>query len=187
MAGENGNDRFLGGGGNDTILGGFGGDNINGGSHDDYLKGENSNDVVRGALGNDTIFGDQGNDRLLGDAGDDYLVGGSGNDTIFGGSGADQFIFNSPSEQVDQIADFNVVDDQILLNSNGFTSLSVGILSSNQFTIGSQADNSDQRIIYDDLTGDLWFDPDGIGLITPTKVASLATNLALNEQMFTVF
>ena len=44
-----------------------------------------------------------------------------------------------------------------------FTQLSTGLLLSSHFHIGTAAATPDQYIIYDDQTGNLFYDRDGIG------------------------
>ncbi|RCJ25446.1 hypothetical protein A6S26_16875 [Nostoc sp. ATCC 43529] len=111
MYGDNGNDSLFGNSGNDTLLGG------------------NDNDVLFGNSGNDNLIGGNGNDALLGDSGNDALTGGSGNDTLLGGAGLDVFVFNSVSEGIDLIRDFQSSDDKILIYGSSF-----GATSANQFS-----------------------------------------------------
>ena len=59
--------------------------------------------------GNDTLIGSQGNDTLLGGEGSDLLRGGQGGDVMDGGPGQDRFDFDSPSEGIDTIANFEAV------------------------------------------------------------------------------
>jgi Ca2+-binding RTX toxin-like protein len=106
-----------------------------------------------------------------------------GNDTLTGGSGQDFFRFNSPTEGIDRITDFNVVDDLIALQSTDF-SLPVGILNSSKFVIGSNATNNDHRIIYNRNTGDLFFDDDGSGSNSAVQIAQLNSRLSLTNQDF---
>lgn len=90
LSGENGNDVLLGGEGNDSLLG-----------------GEN-NDWLSGGIGNDTMKGGSGKDYLFAGDGDDLIQGDAGDDVIYGGLGADRFTFQSSSDGVDIIEDFNI-------------------------------------------------------------------------------
>jgi Ca2+-binding RTX toxin-like protein len=63
------------------------------------------------------LVGSGGDDLLNGLGGNDRLVGGAGNDTLLGGEGRDQFIFNRLSDQQDQILDFTLRKDKIVLQS----------------------------------------------------------------------
>jgi Ca2+-binding RTX toxin-like protein len=173
------------GGGNDIVQGNILEDTILGGSGNDTLNGNNGNDLLNGGSGNDTLLGGNGDDVILGGSGNDTLVGGMGNDTLTGGSGQDLFRFNSPTENVDRITDFYVVDDSIALKNIAF-SLSVGILSRSQFFIGSNATNNDHRIIYNRNTGDLFFDNDGSGSNSAVQIAQLNPLLSLTYNDFIV-
>jgi Ca2+-binding RTX toxin-like protein len=72
------------------------------------------NDTLSGGDGNDMLFGQEGNDVLRGDAGNDILAGGSGNDTLYGGAGADTFLFQSISDGMDTVKDFNKAEGDTL-------------------------------------------------------------------------
>lgn len=88
----------------------------------------------------------------------------AGSDTLSGGGGNDSFVFISPTEGGDTITDFEVGTDKITIVSTAFGGgLSSGSLSLAQFTIGSSATDSNQRFIFDDAAGDLFFDLDGSG------------------------
>ncbi|WP_292705211.1 MULTISPECIES: calcium-binding protein [unclassified Nostoc] len=172
-----GNNTLNGGAGNDTLrAGGSTGNNLlSGGSGNDYLdlSGSDFN------TGNNTLDGGSGNDTL---------IGGNGNDILIGGSGIDTFGFNGYNEGVDSIYDFKPTNELIQVSANGFGGgLSIGSLSANQFTIGTSATTSDQRFIYDDSTGGLFFDQDGsAGDFTQVKFAQLSTGLSLTNNNFVV-
>ena len=74
--------------------------------HDPVLVGVN---LVK------TLTGTSGRDNLIGTAGDDSLTGGTGTDTLTGGSGRDQFVYNSATDGVDTITDFQIGTDLIVL------------------------------------------------------------------------
>ncbi|WP_179047153.1 FG-GAP-like repeat-containing protein [Nostoc sp. TCL26-01] len=134
--GRAGDDVINGGAGNDTIAGDIGNDNIDGGTGNDILYGNEGNDTLRGSTGNDVLYGNDGNDTLFGGDDKDVLTGGNGNDilaggngidTLFGGLGADKFRFNSRTEGIDIIKDFNRTEGdkiEIIKSSFGATSLS---------------------------------------------------------------
>jgi Ca2+-binding RTX toxin-like protein len=119
------------------------------------------------------------------------LNGGTGVDTLIGGAGNDTFIFNTPLGvgQVDQVADFSVVDDTIWLENAIFTGLANGVLAATAFvanSTGLAADASD-RIIYQTDTGDLFFDADGNGAGSRMLIAVLNPGLAVTNADFFVF
>jgi Ca2+-binding RTX toxin-like protein len=131
VQGTNLNDTITGDSQNNLLFGGLGNDTLIGGLGNDYLDGGDGNDSLDGGLGNDTLIGGLGNDTLF---------GGLGNDTLIGGNGADRFVFNSLSEGIDIITDFNSVQgDKIQVSKVGF-----GAFSLNQFT-------------YNSITGGLFF------------------------------
>ncbi|WP_373480590.1 beta strand repeat-containing protein, partial [Geminocystis sp.] len=149
--------------------------NINGigNSFKNRITGNSGNNILNGGIGNDTLIGGIGNDTL---------IGGSGNDTLTGNIGNDFFRFNSTSEKVDRITDFNVINDTILVSLSGFGGdFSVGALTTNQFTIGSSATTSEQRFFYNSSNGGLFFDSDGNGATAAVQFATLNTGLALTN------
>lgn len=197
-----GNDRVYGGAGADLLLGRDGNDRLDGGAHNDRLYGGHGNDVLLGRDGNDRLFGQNGNDRLFGgdgndilfgQLGDDQLQGGAGNDRLFGGEGNDYlsgglgidflaggggfntFVFDAPlgDANADVIAGFNADFDSIRLESAIFTGLSLGELSAASFRIGTSALASGDRVIYDNTTGALFFDADGVGGTAQVRFATL--------------
>ncbi|MEH1807252.1 trypsin-like serine protease [Nostoc sp.] len=141
-----------------------------------------------GNTGNNQLNGGNSNDILIGGSSNDTFVGGLGNDTLTGGTGSDVFIINTPSEGIDNITDFSPLDDTIYVSKIGFGGgLSEGILQSTQFFIGSLAQDSSDRFIYNNNTGDLFFDADGIGSSGQIQVAQLAIGLAMtNTDIFVI-
>ncbi|MCF2151994.1 calcium-binding protein [Desmonostoc muscorum LEGE 12446] len=168
---------------------------ISGTEYDDNIVGSNGNDTLYGNGGNDTIIGGAGNDSLSaavysgnnllsGGDGNDILTGGRGNDSLYGGTGTDTFVFNSYNESVDTIYDFNATNELIQISAASFNG---GLSSANQFTIGTSATTSNQRFIYDNITGALYFDADGsAGEFTQVKFVQLLGNVTLAENNFVV-
>lgn len=70
------------------------------------LNGGGEEDTLTGGGGADFLYGNGGNDRLSGGNAMDFLTGGAGNDTLTGGRGSDFFDFNSLTEGLDLITDF---------------------------------------------------------------------------------
>ncbi len=157
----------------------------------DTIIGNNYVDYVRGRNGNDALYGYGGNDTILGDAGSDDLFGGRGNDSLTGGNGKDWFFFNTRpgASNRDAIRDFIVADDTIALDNAVYTRAGPnGRLAPSAFIIneaGVALDASD-RIIYDQNSGVLYYDPDGSGTQASTAFATIATNLALTYRDFYV-
>ena len=121
---------------------------------------------VLGNAGDNVIRGGVGSDTLNGAAGNDTLHGGDGRDLLIGGSGADAFVFDTAvmKTAADIIQDFSVADgDRIYLSHKIFSGLGLGQLSASVFVIGTEARDQDDRIIYDQATGQLFYDLDGTG------------------------
>ncbi|MEH1873626.1 beta strand repeat-containing protein [Nostoc sp.] len=133
---------------------------------------DNSNDVINGQGGNDIINGLSGNDLLRGGSGDDILIGGKGNDTLVGGAGADRFLYNTDAAfalsavGVDAIADFNSSEgDKIILDKTTFCAVAsnpgTGFSNANDFKITSSGATSTAKIIYDAVSGQLFYNQNG--------------------------
>jgi Ca2+-binding RTX toxin-like protein len=148
--------------------------------NDSYSYTGTDNFSGSGLAGSDTLLGGIGNDSLSGGDGNDILASGFGSDTLMGGFDRDYFTFNSPTEGIDTISDFE--GDAILVSASGFGGgLAVGNLPSSQFTIGSSAANAGDRFIYSSSTGVLFFDPDGNGLQGQVQLAVLSSNPPLTS------
>lgn len=140
-------------------------------------------EVVNDATGEgNRIHGGIGPDRFWGNDGNDTLVGGSGNDTLSGGEGEDVFVFHRfGTGNSDVLDDFDMNQDRIqLVKSNAFEALSVGELSVDAFWIGTEAHDADDRIIYDQASGRLYYDSDGTGGRAAFEVAQLNPGTALD-------
>ncbi|MEH2082845.1 MAG: calcium-binding protein [Nostoc sp.] len=197
-----GDNLLFGGNGNDSLFAsGYkddyedndasGNNTLNGGAGNDYLN-------IDYSRGKNLLFGDDGNDFLSavsasgkntldGGNGNDTIKGGNSNDSLYGGDGIDTFVFNNYSEGVDTIYDFNATNELIQLSDNGFDSQLKPSLLDNQFTIGTSATTSNQRLIYDFDTGALYFDLDGsASTFTQVKFAQLSAGLSLTKNNFVV-
>ena len=81
----------------------------------------------------ENVFAGDGNDTLIGNARDNILMGGRGEDVLTGGNGADTFVFNSLTEGMDVITDFDRAEqDSIQIDSARF-----GDISLEQFSFDS--------------------------------------------------
>jgi len=123
-----------------------------------------------------TLTGNAGANLLDGGAGNDLLYGKAGADTLTGGAGSDKFYFDTApgAGNVDLITDFTTTKDKIVLDDDIFTAVgAVGVLSSLNFTLGSAATTSAQRVIYDTGTGALYYDADGSGVGAKVQFATL--------------
>lgn len=166
-----------------------GDDTITGGNEGDLLDGFRGIDSVYGQDGNDILFGAEGNDRLFGGNGADTLSGGRGHDRLARGAGWDKFLFDTQPFAVnaDRIVDFNVDRDTIQLSVKIFDELALGKLPGGAFTIGSAAADRSDRVIYDNATGQLFFDADGSSSAHAQQlIATLDTGLALTADDFRI-
>ncbi|WP_210490842.1 peroxidase family protein [Microvirga antarctica] len=177
---------------------------LSGNSFDNAIAGSTGDDVIGGDSGDDRLSGGAGDDRLVGGKGADRLAGGTGNDTLFGGqdrdiltgdSGRDIFVFNArpnKATNLDTITDFNVRDDSVWLDNAVFGKLGKGTeakpvaLNKAFFTVGSEAKDKNDYLIYDNKTGVLSYDADGSGAGKAIEIASLKKGLKLTYHDFFV-
>ncbi|MBJ6126140.1 SdrD B-like domain-containing protein [Microvirga splendida] len=129
------------------------------------------------------MIGNPGKNFIAAAEGDDMVFGGYGNDTLSGGAGRDKFIFDQKlgssttdrKVNFDTITDFKVNDDKFYLDDAVFKKLGKGSpdkpsqLKKNFFTVGAQAEDKNDYLIYNKKTGVLSYDADGAG----TKVKAI--------------
>ena len=157
-------DRIEGLGGNDVLNGLGGNDSLYGGNGADTLRGNEGDDWLQGDAGNDSLYGGDGNDSLYGGTEADVLYGNAGNDLLYGGAGNDRFTFDS-RVGVDRVMDF-ASGDLLVFSRAVFSGLGTSV-SSNALRIvsGASADmvasTNNHRFIYNQTTGDLYYDADG--------------------------
>lgn len=179
----------------ELILGGTANTNGTGNHLDNYIVGNSGKNELRGGRGHDRLLGGANEDILIGGDGNDILTGGAGHDKLTGGAGADRFYFTAPTEGVDRITDFNRHQgDKILLSSETFAvrvftprsaNLSDPIsLDSRLFHLGSEAQNSNHRLIYDQSNGKLFYDADGKGGMAKVLLAKFDNNPSLSAGDF---
>lgn len=145
--------------------------------------------VIKGNEGKNSLHGYDGDDTLSGGASNDQIYGGLGVDRLTGGEGADRFVFDTAfgSGNHDNILDFNVADDSIVLDRSIFTAFSSdGRLVQSAFFTGSGAHDADDRIIYNDGNGNIYYDPDGSGPATQVMIAHVTPGLELTNADFLI-
>lgn len=148
---------------------------------DNHIRGNVSNNILRGLTGNDTIFGGDGNDRIF---------GGAGSDVLTGGRGYDQFMFDTaPSgENADVITDFTHGTDRIYLDRSVFSGFGQnGTINKSAFQQGTTAADADDRILYDQASGNIFHDADGTGGAAAILFATVMPGLALTHSDFTAY
>jgi len=135
---------------------------------------------VSGTGNGDVLRGGSRNDQLNGLGGDDTLSGGTGTDQLSGGAGADVFLFDSRLSATNwDLIDFKLADnDRIWLKQSIFTELGIGSinqpLSSTAFALLDGAITDQTLIIYDQTTGDIYYDANGSGAGQRVKFAQIA-------------
>ena len=95
---------------------------------------------------------------------------------MVGWQGADQFSFSTAlnaATNVDRIEDFETGVDKIALDDAVFAGLAPGALPAQAFRLGAVAQDADDRILYDQATGALFFDADGSGTGAAVQFATL--------------
>ncbi len=123
---------------------------------------------------------------IYGNAGDNYIDGKGGNDTIYLMGGADNVVFTAPlgAGNVDAVLGFTSGNDKFLLDGVTFAGLAPGaLLPASAFALGIAAADADDRIVYDQASGRLWFDGDGNGAGAAVLFATVdpATALAASD------
>ena len=140
--------------------------------------------------------GNADDNTFIGTTQDDVFVSNSGDDVLTGGAGADTFVFGKVHEQVvtgdddevqtyvdtafelsgiDFITDFMSGLDKIALNTDMFSSLTVGGFSAGNLVVGSgaTAGDVDDYILFDTSTFALSYDADGSGAGAAFQFATL--------------
>lgn len=131
------------------------------------------------------LAGNEFANTIYGNAGANRIDGGSGADVLYGLGGADTFVFSTPPTpgNVDRIADFTSGIDRIELAGDIFTDIAAG---SGWFVAGTQAQDADDRILYDQASGALFYDADGSGAGLAVQFASLAPRTTLVASDFVI-
>ncbi len=208
-----GDDMIQGGGGFDSMYGGSGNDwlytfDFTGNYNFDMTTGVTSlssrgeeahqfenaitgagNDNITGTNGPNLIYSLGGNDTINGAGGIDRLDGGWGNDELTGGAQSDSFVFSaSPSPSFKAIiTDFCHLDDTIELEDLAFVTLAPGALSPSAFRAGASAADASDRIIYNAVTGNLFFDLDGTGTVAQVGFADVLPGTVIDVSDFLIF
>ncbi|RWO02452.1 family 16 glycosylhydrolase [Mesorhizobium sp.] len=152
-----------------------------GNSLDNVLDGNDSDNKLDGGRGNDTVLGRGGNDALMGGLGIDRLTGGAGNDF---------FVFSAPLSVAnrDIITDFNHTADAFRLQNSVMQGLgaTTGTLEPSYFFAGTSAHDADDHIVYDEVTGALFYDSNGNVAGGMTQLATLTNRPTLLADDFFV-
>ncbi|HWT12883.1 MAG TPA: calcium-binding protein [Allosphingosinicella sp.] len=153
-------------------------------------RGNSGANSVTGNSGGNLLNGGSGDDNVDGGAGNDSLYGSLGMDVLKGGAGLDRFLFNTAlgSTNVDNIVDFSVPADSIYLARYVFTRAgATGTLGAAAFRQGTAAADASDRIVYDQATGQIFYDSDGSGAAAQILFATVAVGTALTNADFVVY
>jgi Ca2+-binding RTX toxin-like protein len=201
ISGNAGNDQLDGGAGADRMIGGAGNDSfIVDNTRDRVIERANQGlDTVLSSVtknlaanvenleltGMASING-SGNglaNAITGNSGSNILNGMTGHDFMTGGDGADQFAFTTrlnSATNVDTITDFEAGVDKIILENAIFKKVgAAGMLTADAFFVGAAANDTSDRIIYDDTTGKLYYDSNGAAAGGQVQFAVLDPGLTL--------
>lgn len=120
---------------------------------------------------------------IIGNYGANLLDGRGGADTVYGLEGADTFRFSAPlsRDNIATLADFGNGADTLLLDPGVFTGAATGVLASTAIAIGTAAADADDRLIYNQQTGALFWDADGTGTGAAMQFAVLPTGLSADR------
>ncbi|MFN0192473.1 MAG: beta strand repeat-containing protein [Aestuariivirga sp.] len=214
LTGDAGANGLIGGAGADTMYGGRGddtyfaentGDQVlettsgaAGGLNDQVyssvnhtLSGNVENLTITAVAGQVNGTGNSSANAIVGGSGNNFIDGKEGNDILTGNGGSnDQFLFTTTlnaATNLDQITDFDVAYDFLRLENTVFAALPVGYLADSSFHIGASAADGLDRIIYDPATGNIYYDPDGVGGTAQTQFATVSAGLALDNGNIYVF
>jgi Ca2+-binding RTX toxin-like protein len=208
LGGSQFNDVLTGDGGSNWLVGEGGADKLDGKGGSDVAayhnsgsglvaslatpasnRGEAAGDTytsIEGLYGTsyaDTLIGNSGANWLGGNSGDDTLIGGLGADQLEGGDGQDTFSFTTAlaGGNIDTIGDFDKTNDTIALSHSIFTAAGAAgtTLSSAAFQLGTAANDSGDRIIYNQSTGAVLYDADGTGATAAVQFATISGGAAV--------
>ncbi|TPG13209.1 beta strand repeat-containing protein [Sphingomonas oligophenolica] len=125
---------------------------------------------------------------VIGNNGANVLNGGGGADALYGLGGDDTFAFTTAlgNGNVAAIADFGNGADKIALSSSIFGGMASGTLSASNFVIGAAATTAEQHIVYNQATGQLFYDADGSGAGAAVLFATVAPGTVITANMIAV-
>ena len=144
-----------------------------------------------------TLTGNEFANTVVGNDGSNVINGGDGADTLTGDAGKDFFRFDTTLDPTttnpatntnkDRITDFVASADTIQLDNAIFKALAApGALAATAFRVGTQALDTNDRIIYNDVTGALIYDSNGSVANGATQFATLSTKPTITAADFIV-
>jgi Ca2+-binding RTX toxin-like protein len=146
--------------------------------------------------GDPAIFNGIGNDldnTIIGTPFANTIIGRGGNDVLKGQAGNDTFVFDREIGlgNVDRLIDFETIlgDDDTLKFKGSIlgNAVAAGVLSADDFAEGTAATDATDRFIFDQTSGQLWFDEDGTGAIDQVLLATFEQNASVQADDILVF
>ncbi|MHC5737614.1 ELWxxDGT repeat protein, partial [Nostoc sp.] len=153
-----------------------------------YINGKLYFFADNGNTGQELFQLDLNSNELDDGTGNNALFSGSDNDVLPGGTGRDSFNLTYPhTGSYDIIADFSVGDDTIFVSKAefGLGQSQDTTLDSGLFRLGISATTVGDRFIYDQTTGNLCFDKDGVGSAA-LQIAQFSNQAVLSSANITV-
>ncbi|HET8691053.1 MAG TPA: calcium-binding protein, partial [Steroidobacteraceae bacterium] len=133
-----------------------------------------------GSGGGAHLVGGGGRDSLLGSGGADTLEGFAGNDTLDGGVDDDRFVFHETGgSNADRVVGFVSGSDALELDNAVMSALGAdGAFASGDDRFfaaagASAGHDADDRVVYNESTGQLYYDDDGSGSHAAQLIATL--------------
>ncbi|WP_421723254.1 hypothetical protein [Bauldia sp.] len=114
-----------------------------------------------------------------------YIYGAAGKDKLIAGDKKEKFVFDNPVG-FDRVKNFESGKDKFFLDQTAFTSLVLGPLEKSAFRRGTEAEDGDDRIIYDKDTGKLYIDSNGNAGGGQVQFAKVDSGQTLKYSDFTV-
>jgi hypothetical protein len=144
-------------------------------------------DTINGTAGNDVLTGTNAANKIVGGDGSDRINGKLGSDALHGGAGTDSFVFDTTlgSSNVDSLMDFVSGTDKIHLSNDVFKTLWVQALGTDVFKVGTAAADHNDHIIYNQTTGEIFYDADGNGSTAQVLFAKVKPGTVLSNTDFT--
>ena len=194
LDGNTGKDTMIGGAGDDTYyvdnIGDVVTETVNHGidtiitTLSTYSISAKSNieNLIYSGISNAILTGNTLANSITGGSQNDSLKGGLGNDILTGGDGSDHFIFNTAinsTTNVDTITDFVSGVDKLEFSKTIFKALGpIGTIDTTAFISGDFTNGQDatDRIIYNTVTGALYYDADGSGAKASVEIAIIGVN-----------
>lgn len=119
--------------------------------------------------------------QIYGNEGNNVLNGGGGLDALTGGAGSDTFMFTADPVAANKVVirDFTPGIDKLAFSMDtswwfGFVGEPKGALDPAEFGYGKAATSWTQSLVYDKVTGNLFYDADGMGNQPMVKIATLS-------------